>query len=89
MKATDTYAKAKQALSSAESELSQNCLKMVLCDVSPVQCATYVTDELERFMIRYVDNMSMSHREIFKLMTSADSVETRLYKALGVIKQAR
>ena len=89
MKATDAYAKAKQALSSAESELSQNCLKMVLCDISPVQCATYVTDELERFMIKYVDNMSMTHIEIFTLMCMADRMETRLYAALGVPKLTR
>lgn len=89
MKAKDTYARAKQALSSAESELSQNCLKMVLCDVSPVQCATYVTDELERFMIKYVDNMSMSHIELFTLMNRADEIETRLYAALGVYKLTR
>lgn len=89
MKATDTYARAKQALSSVESELSQNCLKMVLCDVSPVQCATYVTDELERFIIKYVDNMSMTHIEIFTLVNKADRIETRLYAALGVYKLTR
>ena len=89
MKATDAYAKAKQALSSAESELSQKCLKMVLCDISPVQCATYVTDELERFLIQFSDDMSMTHIEIFTLMCRADRIETRLYDALGVYKMTR
>ena len=89
MKETDTYAKAKQALSSAASELSQKCLKMLLCDVSPVQCATYVTDELEKFIIQFADDMSMTHRELFTLMDSADRIETQLYDALGVCKMTR
>ena len=89
MKVTKTYFEAKQALNGVEVELSQNCVKMVLRDVSPVQCATYVTDELEKFLIQFADDMSMTHRELFTLMDSADRIETRLYKALGVIKQAR
>lgn len=89
MKLTRTYAEARETLNCLEVELSQNCVKMILRDVSPIECATYVTDELEKLLIQYCDDMTMSHRELCTLMCSADRIETRLYKVLGVSKVAR
>lgn len=89
MKLTRTYAEARETLNCVEVELSQNCVKMILRDASPNECATYVTDELEKFLIQYCDDMTMTHRELFTLMFSSDGIETRLYKVLGVSKVAR
>ena len=89
MKQAGSYAEAKHTLMIAEVELSQNCMKLILRDASPRECATYVTDELEKFLIQYADDMSMTHRELFTLMCSADRVETRMYEALGIRKPTR
>lgn len=89
MKLTRSYTEAKKLLEGVEVKLAQNCVKLILHDESPVTCATYVTDELEKFLSQYADDMTMTHRELFTLMDKADRVETRLYAVLGVRKPTR
>lgn len=89
MKPTRSYQEARMALDCAKYELSRNCTRMILHDVSPIVCATYVTDELEKFLIQYADDMTMTHRELFTLMCAADKAETKLYESLGVCKPTR
>ena len=88
-KETRTYVIANKSLNGVEVSLANTCIKMLLHDESPVQCATYVTDILERFLIQFSDDMSITHKELFTLMYKADKIETRLYGSLGLNKPTR
>lgn len=89
METTRSYTKAKDVLNCTEVELSLNCVKMILRDTSPTQCATYVTDVLEKFLMKYADDMTMTHRELITLMMLSEQAETRLHRALGTPKVIR